>query len=93
MSVTYTLYHASSMSSTYIIAIFDLFSVPFTLKTIDLDFDRNNGIIFGGKDAEVLYDELNNVSPLAQFPTLVVDDGKDKFVLTEMAAIAFCKWS
>jgi hypothetical protein len=37
----YTLYHASSMSSTYIIALLEPFSVPHTLKTIEFarDFD------------------------------------------------------
>jgi len=91
---SYTLYHASSMSSTYIIALFELFSVPNTvIKTIDVDFDRNNGVVFGSGEAEVIYSELKSVNPLGQFPTLIVHEegeGEEgKFVLTEMAAIAF----
>jgi len=93
-SPTYTLYHAPSMSSTYIIALFEILSVPNTvIKTIDVDFDRINGV-FGSKEAEGLYEELRGVNPLGQFPTLVVRDADgdgEEFVLTEMAAIAFCQ--
>lgn len=79
------------MSSTYIIAIFELFSVPYTLKMMDLDFGAGpDGIEFENKRAEELFDEMKTVNPLGQFPTLVVEEGNDKFVLTEMAAIAFC---
>src|ERR1700729_62321 len=94
---SYTLYHASSMSSTYIIALFELFSVPDTvIKTIDVDFDRNNGVVFGSGEAEVIYRELKSVNPLGQFPTLIVhEEGEGEegtFVLTEIAAIAFCEF-
>jgi hypothetical protein len=112
-SPKYTLYHASSMSSTYIIALLELFSVPYTLKTIEFacDFDPESSssassnaanesksgagkIVFKTQNAEELYAELKSVNPLAQFPTLVVEDGREggkRFVLSEMAAIAFCK--
>ena len=100
------------MSSTYIIALLELFSVPYTLKTIEFacDFDPESSssassdaandsggagkIVFKTQNAEELYGELRSVNPLAQFPTLVVEDGREggkKFVLSEMAAIAFCK--
>jgi hypothetical protein len=112
ISPKYTLYHASSMSSTYIIALLELFSVPYTLETIEFacDFDPKSSsstansksdsggagkIVFKTQNAEELYAELRSVNPLAQFPTLVVEleDGKEggkRFVLSEMAAIAFC---
>jgi len=51
-------------------------------------------IVFKTQKADELYAELRSVNPLAQFPTLVVEDGKEggkRFVLSEMAAIAFCK--
>jgi len=115
-SPKYTLYHASGMSSTYIIALLELFSVSYALKTIEFacDFDpecsssassdaanqsnkSDSGgagkIMFKTQNAEELYAELKSVNPLAQFPTLVVEleDGKERFVLSEMAAITFCK--
>jgi hypothetical protein len=115
-SSKYTLYHASSMSSTYIIALLELFSASYTLKTIEFacDFDPESSssassnaanesksdsggagkIVFKTQNAEELYAELKSVNPLAQFPTLVVEDGREggkRFVLSEMAAIAFCK--
>ena len=92
MTTTYTLYHASSMSSTYILALFELFSIHHTLKTIDLDFDHSGKIVFGTKKDEEMYEEMKNASVLAQFPTLVVEDGGERFVMTEMAAIAFCEF-
>lgn len=87
---SYTLYHASGMSSTYVIALLEIFKLPYKLKTIDLDFTPD-GIVFESEEDADLFRELKAVNPKAQFPTLVVSSYGDEFVLSEMVAIAFCK--
>lgn len=90
MSSSYTLYHASGMSSTYVITLLELFNIPHTLKTIDVDFSPS-GMKFGTKADEESFAELKKVNALAQFPTLVISDDDGQVVLTEMAATAFCE--
>jgi glutathione S-transferase len=78
------------MSSTYVIALLELFNIPHILKTIDVDFFPS-GMEFRTKADEESFVELKKVNPLAQFPTLVINDGDGQVVLTEMAATAFCE--